>query len=159
MDFNHCSSDVSQALQKGDLSLVQSLSGNKYFITGVVVKGKMLGRKLGFPTANLEISPKTPLLLPNGVYAAEVLYKNKTFLGMANIGTRPTVSGKGLTVEVNLFDFDEDIYGQVLSVNFIKRIRDEKKFRSLEELTHEISRDKVIILELFSSIYHSDPES
>lgn len=141
MDFNHCSSDVSQALQKGDLSLVQSLSGNKYFITGVVVKGKMLGRKLGFPTANLEISPKTPLLLPNGVYAAEVLYKNKTFLGMANIGTRPTVSGKGLTVEVNLFDFDEDIYGQEIQVDLLQFLRDEKKFSGIQELLTQIRID------------------
>lgn len=129
------------------------------YISGIVIRGQMLGRKLGFPTANLRISPETPLPVSNGVYAVRVLYSENVYLGMANIGTRPTVDGNTLTVEVNLFDFEGDLYGESLSVYFIRRIRDEKKFDSLEALTQEIRQDKIKILKLFSRLGQADPDS
>ncbi len=148
---------VISALIKADLKTANELLGKEYYITGIVIRGQMLGRTLGFPTANLIVSAETPLLIPNGVYAVRIVYSESIYLGMANIGTRPTINGKSLTVEVNLFDFNDDLYGQTLNVYFVCRIRDEKKFKTLEGLTRKIARDKIRILELFSLT--SQPDS
>jgi riboflavin kinase / FMN adenylyltransferase len=141
---------VLDALSKGDVRKANELMGSVYWIHALVVHGSHLGRTLGYPTANLELPIHKPFLLANGVYAVKVEVNQLVFNGMANAGIRPTVSGKTLTVEVNLFDFSADLYGKTLSVYFYDRIRDELKFDSLDQLVQQIHRDKQDVLKLFS---------
>jgi riboflavin kinase / FMN adenylyltransferase len=135
-------SRVIQALSRGDLSEANKLSGSFYSIRALVVHGNELGRRLGFPTANLEILDNQPLLLADGVYAVTIKLNNTVYKGMANVGFRPTIDGKTRMIEVNLFDFSGDLYGQTLDVQFVGRIRDEKKFNTLDELVAQIHHDK-----------------
>lgn len=133
---------VIKALSRGDLSEAKKLSGSVYGIRAMVVPGNQLGRSLGFPTANLEILDNEPFLLADGVYAVTVKFNNTAYKGMANAGFRPTIDGKIRMIEVNLFNFSGDLYGQTLDVQFVSRIRDEKKFNSLDELVAQIHLDK-----------------
>lgn len=142
------SRDVMDALSKGDIRLVNDLTGSIYCIHALVVHGNHLGRTLGYPTANLQLSAAKPFLLANGVYAVKIEVNQQVFSGMANAGIRPTIDGKALTVEVNLFEFSGDLYGQTLVVYFYQRIRDEKKFNSLDELVQQIHNDKKEALRL-----------
>lgn len=121
-----------------------------YVVEARVVHGNHLGRTLGFPTANLELLNDKPFLLANGVYAVKTEVDQMVYKGMANAGFRPTLAGKTLTVEVNLFDFSGDLYGKTLVVSFFDRIRDEKKFDSLEQLVEQIKHDKKEALRLLS---------
>jgi riboflavin kinase/FMN adenylyltransferase len=136
------SSRLIQALSRGDIAEANKLSGSVYSIRALVVHGNELGRRLGFPTANLEILDNQPLFLADGVYAVEINYNKAVYTGMANVGFRPTINGTKRMLEVNLFDFSGDLYGQTLVVLFIARIRDEKKFDSLDELVAQIHLDK-----------------
>ena len=135
---------VIDELRKGNVREANHLWGSPYLLKGIVIKGNQLGRKLGFPTANLELSGNTPLYLANGVYAVYVIVNSHRYGGVTNIGIRPTLDLHQLTIEVNIFDFDEDIYGKIISVLFIERIRDELKFPGLEALKEQITKDKVI---------------
>jgi riboflavin kinase/FMN adenylyltransferase len=121
-----------------------------YWIRAKVVEGNHLGRTLGFPTANLELLKNNPFLLAHGVYAVKVESEQIVYKGMANAGIRPTIDGKKLTVEVNLFDFSGDLYGKSLVVYFFHRIRDEKKFDNLDQLVAQIHLDKQEALRLLS---------
>ena len=145
------SSAVREALLSGDLVKAEKLLGYNYFITGTVGKGKMLGRQLGFPTANVVPLCENKLVPQDGVYAVGIVVGGKKFEGMCSIGTNPTVaSGAGnRTIEVNIFDFDEDIYDTRITVNFQFRIRDISKFGSLEELKNQIGLDKESVLRFF----------
>ena len=140
--------DVLHALSKGDVRKANELAGSPYCIRALVVHGNHLGRSLGFPTANLEMPENKPFLLANGVYAVQVEVDQKVFRGMANAGIRPTVSGNKHTVEVNIFDFSGDLYGKTVVVCFMDRIRDERKFASLEFLVQQIQLDKKVALKL-----------
>ncbi len=151
------SPDILKALLKGEIRTVNTLLGSAYCIRARVVHGNHLGRTLGFPTANLELSEKDPFLLANGVYAVTVEFDNMHFQGMVNAGTRPTISGKSLTVEVNIFDFSGDLYGQTLAVTFIDRIRDEKKFDGLDHLVQQLHQDKLTAQKLLS--YGNQPDT
>ena len=104
--------------------------------------GEKIGRIIGFPTANLEIDSKHKLIPADGAYAVMVNIMNAPFKGMLNIGYRPTVNGKLKTIEVHIFDFDEDLYGQNLQISFIKRIREEIKFLDIELLKEQLLKDK-----------------
>lgn len=141
------SSRIHQALSKGDVKLANNLLGRNYFVIGSVVRGKGNGKKIGFPTANLDIGEYA--LPKNGVYAVKVLHKNKTYLGMANIGVHPTIMkiSKPL-LEVNIIGFNKDIYGQELVVEFVKYVRDEKKFPSIQDLIKQLNKDKLTITRL-----------
>ncbi len=146
------SSKIRTALLAGDVVLAQENLGKSYMISGTVVKGKQLGRTIGFPTANIQ-TPENHKLIPlNGVYAVEVIYQNQTFGGVMNIGNRPTVDGTFRTLEVNIFNFDAEIYGEKLAVNFIERIRDEQKFSSLELLKHQILIDKNKAIQILKTL-------
>ena len=117
--------------------------GYEYSLTGVVVAGNHLGRTIGFPTANMRLYEPLKLLPGNGVYSVEVESLGRKFKGMCNIGTRPTVNaGSDRTVETNIFDFDEDIYGLDLKVTFLGKIRDERRFDSLEALKNQLILDR-----------------
>ena len=144
------SPDVLDALSKGNIRKANKLMGSVYWIHALVVHGNHLGRTLGFPTANLELLKNQHFLLANGVYAVKVEINQLVYNGMANAGVRPTIAGETLTVEVNIFDFSEDLYGKTLVVYFIDRIRDENKFENLDQLAQQIRQDKKAALILLS---------
>ncbi len=134
------SSLIRSLLEKGELELANKMLGHFYFLTGKVIEGAGRGRKLGFPTANLEISPEK-LIPASGVYAVKVYLEKKEFHGVMNIGTKPTFMEKTLSVEVHIFDFCDNIYGKNIRVELIKFIREERKFSSIEELKKQITKD------------------
>jgi riboflavin kinase / FMN adenylyltransferase len=131
------------ALAAGNLREANGFLSEPYSICGTVIPGQHLGQVLGFPTANLKLTERSPLFLANGVYAVKISFRKKLYSGMANIGIRPTLEQHVLTIEVNVFDFSEDLYGRELQVFFIDRIRDEQKFPGLGELKAQIALDKI----------------
>lgn len=138
------SSSVRRAVEGGDVLLAEKLLGRPYSLHGKVVRGKQLGRTIGYPTANIEIVETSKLLPPDGVYAVRVLLDGQAFGGMMNIGIRPTVDDyPGRSVEVNIFDFDRDIYGQSLAVEIVAWIRSEVKFSSIDNLKEQLGKDAV----------------
>lgn len=143
------STRIRQALLKGDTQLASSLLGYPYFFEGIVIKGNQLGRTIGFPTANLQLSDNEKLIPANGVYAVTVSRihpqsgEKKIYKGMMNIGVRPTVDGLNRVIEVNLFDFSEDIYGEYLQVTLHAWLRNEQKFDGLEELKAQLNKDSI----------------
>jgi riboflavin kinase/FMN adenylyltransferase len=143
------SSKIRKALNDGNIHLANRFLGYEYSIQGTVVRGQKLGRKLGFPTANIEIDDKLKLIAANGVYACRVNWNNQKFLGMGNIGIRPTLDKHDLTIEVHIFDFDEDIYGDDLTIYWVERIRDEVRFRDLDALREQLVIDKKTVLAFF----------
>lgn len=148
---NVCSSYIRKLIEKGELELANKCLGYPYAIYGKVVSGYQEGRKLGFPTANLDLSGSGQLVPANGVYGVKVRLQDSMQYrrGMMNIGTRPTFNGKNLSIEAYIFDFSDDIYGQTLVAAFIHRIRDEHKFDSAEELAEQMRNDAKIIEEQF----------
>ena len=148
----HVSSSVIRSfLKEGEVELANQALGYPYTIIGKVVNGFHEGRKLGFPTANLDISHFGQLIPSPGVYAVKVRMENSVVWkrGMMNIGTRPTFDGKRITLETHIFNFDDDIYDQLLLVSFVHRIRGERKFDSPEELSEQLKEDEETILGLF----------
>ena len=148
-DLTVSSTVIRQLITRGEIEKANQLLGHPYFMIGKVVKGKGRGKNLGFPTANLEF-PSSKLIPAPGVYAVWVYFKGKKFKGAMNIGTKPTIEDKELTVEVHIFDFKEEIYGETLEVEIIKRIREEKRFSSLEALKEQIQKDCAIISQVLS---------
>ncbi len=143
------SSKIRKALEEGNLKQASEFLGHHYFLNAVVIKGKQLGRTLGYPTANLKPESPEKLLPKIGVYFVEVIVNERSYHGMLNIGTNPTTdSDDQIKTEVHLFDFDSDIYGKSVQLNFIKRLRDEKKFSNLQELTKALDEDKRSCLQL-----------
>lgn len=140
-DIAISSTKIRQKLSEGDVTAANSLLGYAYFFSGKVVKGDQLGRTIGFPTANLEISEEEKLIPGNGVYAVDVMIKDIKLKGMMNIGFRPTVGGIVRKIEVNIFDFNEDIYDQNITVFLKTKLRDERKFNGLEELKIQLGND------------------
>jgi riboflavin kinase/FMN adenylyltransferase len=142
------STRIREALEKGDIATATTYLGHPYSLKGTVVHGKKLGRTIGYPTANLEVSDPHKLVPAQGIYAVRVQVGPSLFGGMLSIGTNPTVGGTQQTIEVHLFDFDQDIYGQVLTLHFIAYIRPEAKFAGLEELTAALEQDQAAVLAL-----------
>ena len=137
------STKIREAVASGDVEGAAAMLGYKYSLFGVVVAGNRLGRTIGFPTANMRLYEPLKLLPGNGVYSVEVESLGRRFRGMCNIGTRPTVNaGSDRTVETNIFDFDEDIYGLDLKVTFLRKIRDERRFASLNALKAQLIQDR-----------------
>ncbi|OFY47734.1 MAG: riboflavin biosynthesis protein RibF [Bacteroidetes bacterium GWF2_41_31] len=137
------STKIRNLLKEGGVREANQLLGHEYSITGTVVKGKSIGRDLGFPTANIKVADHFKLIAAVGVYACRVIHKNVVYKGMSNIGFRPTVDHGELTIEVNIFDFDQDLYGQEITISFVDRMRDEKKFESLDALKIQLAKDKI----------------
>ena len=132
---------IRKALQEGRVEEANGMLGYAYGLYGVVVAGNRLGRTIGFPTANMQLYEPLKLVPGNGVYAVDVEVLDRRYRGMCNIGTRPTVSGTARTIETHILDFDEDIYGLPLRLQFVRRIRDERKFPSLDALKEQLVRD------------------
>jgi len=143
-DLTVSSSKIRTLLLQGDVIRANELLGSPYVMNGVVISGNQIGRKIGFPTANLQLDV-SKLIPKGGVYAVDVLLRDQCFKGMLNIGTRPTVFGRNQTIEVHIIDFEKDIYGETLILKFRKRIRDEHKFASIAELKTQLENDKLLI--------------
>ena len=138
------STKIREALKKGDIQTANRFLGYPYPFSGKVIKGRQLGRKIEFPTANLEIVPNRKLIPANGVYAVNVIVDNAIFNGMMNIGFRPTVTEEKVrTIEVHLFEFDNDLYDKEIKVRMITRIRDEVRFNGIDELRERLKIDKL----------------
>jgi len=136
------SSKIRKLLEAGNVKEANALLGYIYSITGKVVRGKSIGKDIGFPTANIETGDEYKLIAAVGVYACLIEYKGKTYKGMSNIGFRPTIDHGALTIEVNIFDFDQQIYGEEITISFVERLRNEKKFESLGALVEQLHKDK-----------------
>jgi len=150
---DHISSTrIRNLLSSGDVHTAEKLLGHLYFATGEVTEGRKFGRTLGFPTANVLSGAKEKLLPQNGVYAVYTETAAGAFNGMAYIGMNPTFNGYEKRLEVHLFDFNEDIYKTEVTVHFIKKFRNEKKFDSAEDLKKQIERDKKETLAFLSKI-------
>jgi riboflavin kinase/FMN adenylyltransferase len=148
------SSGIRHMIEEGRIKAANEALGYPYFLNGTVVEGNKLGRKLGYPTANIKVSEPLKLLPRNGVYAALVKVSGNVYHGMLNIGIRPTINlpRHERTIEVNLFDFHEEIYNQPIKVAFMEWLRCEKKFDTLQELKEQISIDKEEVLKIFQNI-------
>ena len=147
-DVKVSSTKIREAIKKGEIALANEFLTEGYSFEGIVVKGDELGRKIGYPTANLNVN-SDKILPEEGVFGVNLYIDQTPYKGMMNIGTRPTVNLKGeKRVEVNIFDFDQNIYGQMVRVEMIKKIRGEKKFDSLDELKAQIEKDKLMIINL-----------
>jgi riboflavin kinase/FMN adenylyltransferase len=146
------STKIRNALNEGNVALANEYLGYNYSLTGTVAKGKQLGRTIGFPTANLKLEENFKLVPQNGVYIAKSILNNKTVFGMMNIGFNPTVDGKHQTIEINYFDFDEDLYGQKITVSIVERIRAEQKFDSVELLKEQLERDQKTTIAYFNKL-------
>ena len=149
--INISSSVIRSFLKEGEVDMANQCLGYPYTIIGKVVNGYHEGRKLGFPTANLDLSHFGQMIPAPGVYAVKARLEGTVVWkqGMMNIGTRPTFDGKQLTLETHIFNFEGDIYDQLLLVSFVKRIRGERKFESPEELAAQLKEDEQMIINLF----------
>jgi riboflavin kinase/FMN adenylyltransferase len=144
-DIDHIgvsSSKIRKALAEGDVETATHFLGRSYSIVGRVVKGDKLGRVLGFPTANIDIDSHYKLVPADGIYAVTVTHAGKPYGGMLYIGNRPTVDGSKRSIEVNIFNFEKEIYGEELKVSFEKLLRADSKFKDLEELKAQLHIDK-----------------
>jgi len=150
-DVSVSSTKIRNALINGDIKTANDYLGYNYMLTGDVKKGKGLGRKLNFPTANLFIEEEYKLIPKNGVYVVKSFLNEKLFYGMMNIGFNPTVGGSSKNIEIHFFNFKADLYGQNIQIDILERIRDEHKFNSLEELKVQLAKDKETSLAIISS--------
>lgn len=146
------STQIRNALLRGDVQTANDFLGYPFSLFGQVIKGDQLGRTLGFPTANLLIEENYKLIPNDGIYAVKVRFRenSQTYKGMAYIGNRPTINGMSRNIEVNIFDFDQDIYRQYITVEFIHFIRGDVRFDNIEALKLQIASDKQSALKLLS---------
>ena len=144
------STKIRKALFHGDVEKAAEYLGYQYELCGTVVKGRALGRLIGFPTANLELDDEKKILPADGVYAVWVEVDKKTYKGMMNIGKKPTLNGQIRTLEIHLLDFDKYIYNNKIKIKFVKRIRDEIAFSELIELKDQLEKDRKLITALLS---------
>lgn len=136
------STKIRTALQEGRIEEATEMLGYGYSLTGVVVAGNRMGRTIGFPTANLRLYEPLKLIPARGVYVVDAEVLGRKYRGMTDIGTRPTVGGTFPTIETHILDFDEDIYGLPLTITFLRRLRDEIHFPSLDALKHQLELDR-----------------
>ena len=135
------STAIRKALSNGDIPKANSMLGYRFYVKNEVIKGRQIGRTIGFKTANLKM-PEKMINIPDGVYAVEVEVLGKKYMGIANFGSNPTVTDDSQKLlEVHIIDFNQDIYGELVKVSFLVKIRNEKKFQSLAELKAQIEKD------------------
>lgn len=146
------STKIRQALDDGNMTLANEYLGYNYSLTGIIAKGKQLGRTIGFPTANLKVEENYKLIPKNGVYIVKSMIDSKMVLGMMNIGFNPTVDGKNKTIEINYFDFNGDLYDQKITICILQRIRSEEKFDSVGHLKAQLEKDKNAALTYFEKL-------
>lgn len=151
-DFTISSSFIRNLLDVGDIELANKYLGYRYNISGTVIRGKQNGRKLGFPTANIEPEIENKCIPCFGVFAVKVNVKGGNYNGVACIGTRPTFGGGEISIEVNIFDFDDDIYGEKINMQFIHKLRAQNKFCTIDDLRNAISEDRVKAKEILEKL-------
>jgi riboflavin kinase/FMN adenylyltransferase len=139
---------IRKSLMEGDIPTANRYLGHSFLINGLVIHGDKIGKTIGFPTANLQIEEAYKLIPGDGVYAVKVMISGNKFSGMLNIGKRPTVDGLNRKIEVHILGFKNDIYNERISISFVKKIRDEKKFKSLDHLKNQLQKDKETILDI-----------
>ena len=144
------STKIRNSINQGDIKTTEKYLGRYFNLTGKVVKGDGLGKKINYPTANIFIEETYKIIPKDGVYLVETTIKNKLFKGMMNIGHRPTIGTNVKSIEVHLFNFNEDIYGKVISIKMISKIRDEKKFSSIQALKEQLVKDENYCLKLIN---------
>jgi riboflavin kinase/FMN adenylyltransferase len=144
---------IRKYLFSGEIMRANQLLGYSYSINGTIIGGKKIGRSIGYPTANILPREKYKLIPRDGVYAVKVCVEDQYYSGMLNIGIRPTLDNgeNGKSIEVHIFDFEHQIYGKLVQVQFIKRIRDEKKFSTVEELVEQLKKDESAVRKTLSS--------
>ena len=148
------STKIREKLEEGDVKRAAEMLGYDYSMHGVVVAGNKLGRTIGFPTANMQLYEPLKLVPGNGVYFVKVKVLDRELYGMCNIGCRPTVgSGNARTIETNIFDFDEDIYGLDIDIKFMARIREEQKFDSMDKLKAQLELDRMECLDILNEVF------
>lgn len=147
------STKIRSALEEGDIARANDFLGYRYSLSGIVVLGSQIGRTIGFPTANIDTGDKYKLVPGNGVYAVTVLSGGIIFNGMLNIGMRPTVNSNAdhKTIEVHIFNFNENIYHSAISVSFIEKIRNEHKFGGLDQLQDQLRKDQIQALKILTN--------
>jgi riboflavin kinase / FMN adenylyltransferase len=155
-EVNVSSTKIRNALLAGDIETANNFLGEHFELSGTVVKGNQIGSQMGFPTANIQIDSELKLIPGNGVYAVSVRLEDGSLLnGMLNIGTRPTVSASDeLRIEVHLFDTTLNLYGQKLTVRFLKRVRDEKRFEDKESLINQLKNDEITVRNIFLAVHN-----
>lgn len=151
-DISVSSTKIRNAIHDGNMYLANKYLGYDYFLTGTVIKGKQLGRTIGFPTANLNIEEDYKLIPLKGVYVVCSQINNQKVYGMMNIGHNPTVGGDKLSIEIHYLNFDSDLYDQKITVSILKRIRGEEKFDSITALKEQIEKDKTETLSYINSL-------
>tara|TARA_B110000977_G_scaffold136191_1_gene173100 strand:+ start:851 stop:1768 length:918 start_codon:yes stop_codon:yes gene_type:complete len=139
------STKIRKALESGDITTAKDYLTHDFNLSGIVVTGNHIGRKIGFPTANLQVLDQHKLIPANGVYSVTVLVHEQKYKGMLNIGLRPTIDGEEKTIEVHILDFEANIYGEEITLTFEDWIRDEKKFESLDALKAQLELDKKFV--------------
>lgn len=143
-EVNISSTKIRNALKIGDMATANTFLGESFEMHGTVVRGKGIGRQLGFPTANVQIDSELKLIPADGVYVVKVIVEGNEYSGMLNIGTNPTIDDSGYrTIEVNLLDFEGDLYEKNVELRFLNRIRDEQRFDSREALVEQIKQDEI----------------
>ncbi len=143
------STKIRKAIKNGDIVLANTLLAYPYQLSGTVVEGNQIGRTLGYPTANIKLDEPLKLLPQNGIYAANILIDNDLHKGMLYIGKRPTLNGETTSIEINIFDFEQDIYQKNVQLQIIQQTRKDMKFENLEALTQQMHVDKKEVLAIF----------
>jgi riboflavin kinase/FMN adenylyltransferase len=146
------STKIRKELKEGNVTLANEFLGYDYFLTGTIIKGKQLGRTIGFPTANIKVLEEYKLIPKNGVYIVKSYIDQKTVFGMMNIGLNPTIPSEKLSIEIHYFDFDSDLYDQKIVVSILKYIRPEQKFDSVDLLKAQLEKDKITALDYISHL-------
>jgi len=144
------STKIRNSINQGDIKNTEKYLGRYFNLTGKIVKGDGLGKKINYPTANIFIEESYKIIPKDGVYLVETIIKDKLFKGMMNIGHRPTIGTNVKSIEVHLFNFNQDIYGHVISIKMISKIRDEKKFSSIQALKEQLVKDENYCLKLIN---------
>ena len=153
--INISSTKIRNAIGAGEVELCNEYLGYNFSIDGNIVKGKSIGKKIGFPTANIRVEENYKILPKNGVYFVSCKIRNIQKFGMMNIGFNPTFGNKKLTIEVNIFDFNQEVYGENIKIEFIKFIRNEIKFQNIDELIKQIKIDRETCKSYMNSTYNN----
>jgi len=153
-DLQVSSTKIRSALQNGLMKKANRYLGYNYEVHGKIISGKKIGRQIGFPTANIEASDKHKLIPGYGVYAVKIRLDNNTFKGMLNIGIRPTfnTNADNRSIEVNIFDFDIDIYNKEVTITFVDKIREERKFENVQALVKQLKKDKLAAQKILAAV-------
>ncbi|MGB1283237.1 MAG: riboflavin kinase, partial [Polaribacter sp.] len=151
-DVSISSTKIRKALASGNLKTANNYLGYHFMLNGIVVNGKQLGGKIGFPTANINVKETYKLIPKTGVYVVKSTIHKREVFGMMNIGNRPTVNGKHQTIEVHFFDFNQDLYHQNITIELLYFLRDEQKFDSIDALIHQLKKDEKIARDYIKAI-------